>query len=74
MNNFLKHLIPSYLFESKDYCHQGGKFYLPKFNCVHQVSVLYINVKIKLVQTFVTLQKGFTKNVEITALQVTKIK
>ena len=63
MNNFIKHLIPSYLFESKEYCHQVGNFYLPKFNCIHQVSVLYIYVKIKLVQTLVTLQKGFTKYV-----------
>ena len=38
------------------------KFQLSKFNYVHQVSVFYINAKTKLVETFVTLQKRFTKD------------
>ena len=73
MNNFLKHFIHSYLSESKEYCHQGGNFNLSKFNCIDQVSVFYINVKMKLVQTFLTPQKGFTKTLQITALQIVKI-
>ena len=73
MNNFLKHLIHSCLSESKEYCHQGGNFHLSKFNCIDQVSVFYINVKMKLVQTFLTPQKGFTKTLQITALQIVKI-
>ena len=73
MNNFLEHLLHSYLSKSKEYCHQGGNFYLSKFNWIYQVSVFYINVKMKLVQTFLTPQKGFTKTLQITALQIVKI-
>ena len=36
--------------------------------------MFYINVKGKLVETFLTLQKFFTKPVEIIALQIIKIK
>ena len=73
MNNFLKHLIHLYLSGSKEYCHQGENFYMSKFNCIDRVSVFYINVKMKLVQTFLTPQKGFTKTLQITALQIVKI-
>ena len=36
-------------------------FELSLFSYIHQVSVFYINAKTKFVQTFVTLEKGFTK-------------
>ena len=36
------------------------KFYLPKFKYIHQVSDFYINLKTKLVESFLTLQKIFT--------------
>ena len=74
LNNFIKDLISSYRYEWKKYCHQGGNFYFAKFNCIDQVSVFYNNVKMKLVQTFLTPQKGFTKTVQIIALQIVKIK
>ena len=73
MNNFLEHLIHSYLSESKEYCHQGVNFYLSKFNCIDHISVFYINVKMKLVQTFLTPQKGFIKTLQVTALHIVKI-
>ena len=34
---------------------------LSKFNSINQVSVFYVNVKVKLIGTFVTLQKILTK-------------
>ena len=34
---------------------------LSKFNSINQVSVFYVNVKVKLIRTFVTLQKILTK-------------
>ena len=74
INNFIKHLISSYRSEWKKYCHQGGNFYFAKFICIDQVSVFYSNVKMKLIQTFLTLQKGFTKTGEIIALQIVKSK
>ena len=49
------------------------KLQLPKVNYINQVSVFYINGKTKLVETFVTLQKSFTKALEIIALQIIKI-
>ena len=72
INNFIKHLISSYRSEWTKYCHQGGNFYLAKFNCIDHVSVFNSNVKMKLVQTFLTLQKGFTKTAEIIALQIVR--
>ena len=74
INNFIKHLISSYWSEWKKYCHQGGNFHVAKFNCIDQVSVFYNNVKMKVVQTFLTPQKGFTKTLKIIALQIVKIK
>ena len=50
------------------------KFQLSIFNYFNQVSVFYINIKAKIVETFLTLQKIFTKPVEIVALQIIKIK
>ena len=44
-----------------------------KVNYIDQVSVFYINGKTKLVETFPTLQKSFTKPLEIIALQIIKI-
>ena len=49
------------------------KLQLPKVNYINQVSVFYINGKRKLVETFVTLQKIFTKALEIIALEIIKI-
>ena len=34
---------------------------LSKFNSINQVSVFYVNVKMKLIGTFVTLEKLFTQ-------------
>ena len=50
------------------------KLQLSKVNYINQVSLLYINVKTKLVETFVTLQKMFTKSLEVLALQIINIK
>ena len=47
--------------------------HLSKFNYILKVSVFYINIKAKLVKIFVTLQKGFIKNVSIIALQIITI-
>ena len=49
------------------------KLQLSKVNYINQVSVFYIKGKTKLVETFVTLQKIFTKSLEIIALQIIKI-
>ena len=38
-------------------------FQFSKLHYIHQVSVFYINAKTNLVQTFMTLQEGFTKTV-----------
>ena len=40
---------------------QALNFQLSYFSYIRQVSVFYINAKTKLVQIFVTLEKGFTK-------------
>ena len=49
------------------------KLQLSKVNYINQLSVFYINGKRKLVQTFVRLQKSFTKALEIIMLQIIKI-
>ena len=50
------------------------KFELSKVNYINEVSVFYINVKTKLVETFMTLENFCTKSLEVIALQIIKIK
>ena len=49
------------------------KLQFSKVNYINQVSVFYNNTKTKLVESFVRLQKFFTKALEIIALQIIKI-
>ena len=46
------------------------KLELSKVNYINQGAVFSINGKTKLAETFVTLQKTFTKSLEIIALQI----
>ena len=49
-------------------------FELSKLNYIYQVFFFYVNAKTKLVEAYVTLQKVFTKTVEIITLQIIKFK
>ena len=49
-------------------------FQLSKVNYINEVSVFYINVKTKLVETFMTSEKFFTRSLEIITWQIIKIK
>ena len=49
------------------------KLQFSKAHYIDQVSVFYIKGKRKLVETFLTLQKSFTKPLEIIALQIIQI-
>ena len=49
------------------------KLQFSKGHYIDQVSVFYIKGKRKLVETFLTLQKSFTKPLEIIALQIIQI-